>query len=51
MMGEAAQSPSITVEWSAPVQGKLSKKLLHSLPAPSLLLCATAFLRDVVCAS
>jgi len=31
MMGEAAQSPSITVEWSAPVQGKLWKERFFTL--------------------
>jgi hypothetical protein len=31
MMGEAAQSPSITVEWSAPVRGKLWKERFFTL--------------------
>ena len=31
MMGEAAQSPSITIEWSAPVQGRLGKERFFAM--------------------
>lgn len=31
MTGEAAQSPAITVEWSAPVQGRLGKERFFSM--------------------